>query len=380
MKNTYITSPSLPDFNEFVNDLKIVWNSGTLTNNGPFNQKFEDALAAYAGVNHAITYSNATLGLYACLGLVGKKSGHVITSPYSFVATTSVITRNNLQPFFVDVQLPNGNLDPFACRDILKKNQDENKNVISAIMPVHVYGIPCNVEEFSKISSEFNIPVIYDAAHCFGGSYDSNFYGSGSCSVVSFHATKVLNTFEGGAIFTNDESLANKLRLFKNFGFISEVEVLTDGLNCKMNEFSACLGLNQLKNVGNYVAGRREVAALYSSNLEGNVYVDNLINSVVEKDNNFICNYGYFPVLIKSKGELSRDGLYNFLRQNNIFARRYFYPLISELSPFKSFTDTKYLKKANIIADSILCLPIYPHLDRKKITECTILINQYFGG
>lgn len=366
MKNPiYVTQPALPPFEEFTEYLKQIWDSKILTNNGPLHQQFEKALANYLGVKYISVFANGTLALITALQAL-RITGEVITTPFSFVATTHSLWWNNIKPVFADIEPDHFNLNPEKVEAAITPQT-------SAIMPVHVYGNPCNLEVFQQISDTYGLRLIYDAAHAFGvkirGESVLNF---GDLSVLSFHATKVFNTIEGGAIVCRDEKTKQRIDYLKNFGFAGETTVIAPGINAKMNELQAAFGLLQLKYVDEYIAKRKTIAYFYREQLKG----VNGINCLDDMDG-VDHAYSYFPILIKPNifGK-TRDDLYFELIRHKIFGRRYFYPLISQFPTYRGLPSAKAsnLPVAENIADQVICLPIYPSLDFDVVEKiCHIL-------
>jgi dTDP-4-amino-4,6-dideoxygalactose transaminase len=357
LKPIYVTQPALPPLEEFTEYLKEVWSSKILTNNGPLHQRFEKELAAYLGVKHLSLFTNGTLALITALQAL-KIAGEVITTPFSFVATTHALWWNNIKPVFVDIEPDHFTLDPEKLEAAITPQT-------TAIMPVHVYGNPCRVEVIQRIADTYGLKVIYDAAHAFGVKINGNsVLNYGDLSILSFHATKVFNTIEGGAIISPDEKTKKRIDFLKNFGFADEVTVIEPGINAKMNELQAAYGLVQLKHVDNYIAARRKITEFYRKALSGVVGVRVLgDNSGIEH------SYTYFPIFVDEDhyGE-SRDQLYERLKTRNIFGRRYFYPLISQFPTYRGLPSARpdNLPVATKIADQVICLPIYPSLTRKE--------------
>jgi len=320
----YVTQPSLPPLEEFTEYLRQIWNNKIITNNGPFHKQLEKDLCDYLGVKHISLFTNGTLALVTALQAL-RISGEVITSPYSFVATTHALWWNNIKPVFVDVETEYCNLNPEKIEAAITPQT-------TAIMPIHVYGNPCNVEEIQKIAETYNLKVIYDAAHVFGvrmnGTSVLNF---GDMSVLSFHATKVYNTFEGGAIVCNDAQTKRHIDDLKNFGFRGETTVVGPGINAKMNEIQAAMGLLQLKYIDENIEKRRLIAHAYQEQLK-DVAGLRFLDDMPGVDH---C-YSYFPVFIdEAEYGMSRDALYEKLKANNIHGRRYFYPLISDFPTYR---------------------------------------------
>jgi len=362
----YVTQPALPPLEEFVPYLEKIWDNKWLTNNGPFHQQLEAELADYLGVKYISVFSNGTLALITALQAL-RITGEVITTPFSFVATTHSLWWNNIKPVFVDIEDNYFNLDPEKIEAAITPQT-------TAIMPVHVYGNPCNVEEIQRIADIYGLRVIYDAAHAFGVRKNGeSILNWGDLSILSFHATKVYNTIEGGAIICQDERTKQRIDLLKNFGFRNEVTVIEPGINAKMNEVQAAFGSLQLKYVDSYVAKRKEITDLYSlllKDIEGITHI---------KDNNgeVSYNYAYFPIRVNTaEYGISRDDLYNKLQEHGIFGRRYFYPLISEFPTYKGLPSAKTdnLPVATQVAKEVICLPIYPELELKEVERiCSII-------
>ncbi len=350
----FVTQPSMPPFEEFIESLKITWDNKILTNGGPFHQQLEEALASYLGVQYISLFSNGTLALITALQAL-RISGEVITTPFSFVATTHALWWNGIKPVFVDIEPETYTLDPAKIESAITPHT-------TAILPVHVYGNPCRVQQIEKIANTYGLKVIYDACHTFGSKIKGQSIVSfGDLSILSFHATKVFNTFEGGAIICHDEKTKTHIDQLKNFGFTGETTVVAPGINAKMNEIQAAFGLLQLKYIDEKIAKRKELSELYRSLLTG-INGINLMHETPELQ----YNYGYFPVLIDEKEYgSSRDDLYEHLKKSNIFTRRYFYPLISSFPTYKSLasSDPSNLVTAISIASQVLCLPIYPDLE-----------------
>jgi dTDP-4-amino-4,6-dideoxygalactose transaminase len=363
----YVTKPSLPDLQEFIPYLEQIWESGILTNNGPFHQQLEKELAEFLGVPYVSLFANGTLALVTALQAL-RITGEVITTPFSFVATTHSLWWNNIKPVFVDIEPEFCNIDPDRIEAAITSKT-------TAIMPVHVYGNPCRVERIKEIAETYGLRVIYDAAHTFGARYNGQSICSyGDLSILSFHATKVFNTLEGGAIISHDEATKKRVDNLKNFGFVNETTVVAPGINSKMNEVQAALGLVQLKHHPENIEKRKAVAKMYRQSLKGISGISPLPEPEKTEP-----NYAYFPILVKEHlYGMSRDELYEKLRENNIYGRRYFYPLISELSTYRGLPSAarENLPHAHKIANDVICLPIYPSLDL-ECTEKIITIIKY---
>lgn len=367
-KKIYVTQPALPPLEEFIPYLEKIWDNKWLTNNGPFHQQFEKELADYLGVKHLSVFSNGTLALITALQAL-RITGEVITTPFSFVATTHSLWWNNIKPVFVDIDDKYFNLDP-------KKIEAAITPQTTAIMPVHVYGNPCNMEEIQRIADIYGLRVIYDAAHAFGVKQDGqSVLNWGDLSILSFHATKVYNTIEGGAIICQDEKTKQRIDLLKNFGFRDEVTVIEPGINAKMNELQAAYGSLQLKHVDQYIALRKEKAYLYNKLLRDIPGI-----TVLQDMDNVAHTYAYYPILIDAvKYGMSRDDLFFKLQEHDIVGRRYFYPLISDFPTYRGLPSAKpdNLPVATKVAKEVICLPIYPHLENEEIEKiCNIIKNK----
>ena len=363
-KPILVTQPSLPPLKDFIKSLEKIWDSKWLTNNGQFHQEFEKKLADYLGVEYISLFSNGTLALmtaYKQLSLTGE----VITTPYSFVATTHAMLWNNITPVFCDVDPIYGNLDADKIEALITINT-------TAIVPVHVYGNPVDVEKIQKIAKKHNLKVIYDAAHAFGVEKDGqSILNFGDLSILSFHATKTFNTIEGGAIICRDKETKQQIDYLKNFGFENETSVIQTGINGKMNELQAAFGLLQLKTIDKDIAKRKKVADKYKETLKGIVGI-----RVLNDKENVKHNYSYFPIFIEDDYPLTRDKLYQKLKDHHIFARRYFYPLISDFPMYKhlGLSNPDDLPNAVNIANEVICLPIYPELSIKEINFISDII------
>lgn len=361
-----VTKPYLPPLREFLPYLEKIWASGQLTNNGPFHQQLEIELAEYLGVKHVSLFANATLGLVTALQAL-RITGEVITTPFSFVATTHALWWNKITPVFVDIEPDYLNLDPAKIESAITPRT-------TAIMPVHVYGNPCNAEEIKRVADKHGLKVIYDAAHAFGVRQKGlSVLNHGDLSVVSFHATKVYSTIEGGAVICHTAEMKHHLDNLKNFGFRDETVVEEPGINAKLNEVQAAYGLLQLKYIDELIDRRKNIARLYHELLY-EVPGIRLLPEIPGVRH----GYAYFPVLIDdAKYGMSRDALYEKLRQNKIFTRRYFYPLISAFEPYSGLPSAKSdnLPVAHNAAENVLCLPIYVGLDDSDVYLICSLIK-----
>jgi len=365
-KPIYVTKPSLPPLDEFIPYLEEIWENEILTNNGPFHQKLENELAEFLGVPYISLYANGTLALITALQAL-QITGEVITTPFSFVATTHSLWWNNLKPVFVDIEPEFCTLDP-------EKIEPAITSETKAILPVHVYGNPCQVERIQEIADKYRLKVVYDAAHTFGVKYKGqSLCNYGDLSILSFHATKVFNTFEGGAIVCHDENTKKRIDYLKNFGFAGETTIIAPGINAKMNEFQAALGLLQLKKIDQYLEKRKVVANTYREKLKDVKGI-----SLLREPAGTEVNYAYFPIFVdKRVYGLSRDELYEKLKAHNIYGRRYFYPLISEFSTYRGLLSAAKvdLPNADKIANEVICLPIYPDLDLNNVKEISDIIK-----
>jgi dTDP-4-amino-4,6-dideoxygalactose transaminase len=361
-----VTQSVLPPLDEFVELLKDIWDTKWLTNNGKFHQQLEAALAEYLGVKYVSLFSNGTLALISALQVL-RITGEVITTPYTFVATSHSLLWNSIKPVFVDVDPISGNLDPAKIEAAITPKT-------KAILPVHVYGNPADVEKIQEIANTYGLKVIYDAAHAFGVNYKGqSILNFGDLSILSFHATKVYNTIEGGAIICHDVETKKRIDYLKNFGFAGETTVIAPGINAKMNEVQSAYGLLQLKYLKENIQKRKVVADIYDRELI-NVKGIRILKQHSEADH----NYSYYPIFIdESEYGKTRDELYDQLKANNIYGRRYFYPLVSEFPMYKGLDSARpdNLKAATIIAQQVICLPFYPDLQVENIQKVIQIIS-----
>ncbi|MGP3593016.1 DegT/DnrJ/EryC1/StrS family aminotransferase [Vagococcus sp. WN89Y] len=367
MKNIYVTSPLLPPLEEFVPYLEQIWQNKYLTNAGPFHAQLEQALAEYLGVKHLSLFSNGTMALLTAFQTLRLK-GEVITTPYSFVATSHSLLWNGLTPVFADIDPHTFNMDPASIEALITENT-------SAIMPVHCYGIPCDVDKIQRIADTYGLKVIYDAAHAFGVKQNgSSILNCGDLSILSFHATKVFNTIEGGAIICPDARTKQRIDYLKNFGFADETTVIAPGINAKMNEVQAAFGLLQLQHIDGALAARRTIYERYCTHLNNITGI-----TFYSETAHFEWNHAYYPVLLDDAYPLSRDALYEALKEENIYSRRYFYPLISSFSMYRHLPSARpeHLPVANQLAERILCLPIYPDLGEEEQMRIIDVIRRY---
>lgn len=363
---TPVTQPYLPPLEEFIPYLQKIWDNKWITNNGPFHQQLEKELCKYLGVEYISLFTNGTIALVTALQAL-RISGEVITTPYSFVATSHSLIWNDLKPVFVDIDPQTFNIDPVKIEAAITSKT-------TAIMPVHCYGNPCNVHAIQKIADNYGLHVIYDAAHAFAVNYDgSSLLNFGDMSVLSFHATKVFNTFEGGAIVSHDLKTKQRIDYLKNFGFADEVTVTAPGINGKMSEINAAFGLLQLSHVDQAILDRKQIDLKYRKELGNIEGVE-----IPALSENATYNHSYFPILVNNRYKLTRDELYNKLKCNGILSRRYFYPLISDMPMYRGLpsADITNLPNAKIIADQVLCLPIFSGLDNQVQDEIIRIIKE----
>ena len=367
IEEVFVTQPDFPDKEKFKKMIDEIWDNKILTNAGPFHEKFEEELANYLGVKNISLFTNATIALVIALQALDIE-GEVITTPYSFVATSHSLVWNKIKPVFVDVQKDNLNIDP-------KKIESSITDNTTAIMAVHCYGNPCDVDKIEEIAKKYNLKVIYDAAHAFGvDCHCGSLLDHGDLSVLSFHATKVFNTLEGGAIISPDKKTKSKIDRLKNYGIISQTEVQGLGINGKMDEFRSAYGLLQLSEVDRVYEKRKKIFNMYRDMLKDIKGLKFLEPNQKPKK----YNYAYFPILISDEFAISRDELFNHLKANSIYARRYFYPLITEYSSYKKMEDVNSSNYPIALQASkeILCLPIYPNLSLEIVQIISNLIKK----
>lgn len=358
MNRITVTSPLLPNLEQFNELLKDIWGSKWITNNGSYHKKLEAALAEYLKVPYVSLFTNGTLPLITALQAL-RISGEVITTPYSFVATTHSLWWNGIKPVFVDIDPSTGNIDPDRIEAAITPKT-------TAIMPVHVYGKPCNTKRIQEIADNYGLKVIYDAAHAFGVEVDGeSILNAGDLSTLSFHATKVYNTIEGGAMVMKDEQTKKRIDYLKNFGFANETTVVGPGINSKMDEIRAAYGLLNLRQVDDAIEKRHQVAIRYREALrdvEGITFWDDMPG--VKH------NYSYFPIFVDEKiFGMSRDELYFKMREQGVLGRRYFYPLISEFTTYRGLPSAakENLPNAHRMADSVICLPMHHQLSEEDV-------------
>lgn len=360
-----VTSPLLPPLEEFIPYLQQIWDSKWITNNGSFHQLLEKELAYYLGVEYLSLFTNGTLPLITAFQALGIHEGEVITTPYSFVATSHAIWWNGLKPVFVDIEEETCGIDPNKIESAITPNT-------VAIMPVHCYGKPCKTAEIDAIAKKHNLKVIYDAAHAFGVSVNGqSILNAGDISTLSFHATKVYNTIEGGALICHSAEMKYHVDNLKNFGFRGETNVVAPGINSKMDEIRAAYGLLNLRQTDAAIETRKQVAKAYREALrevDGISFFDDMMG--------VRHNYSYFPIFVdEERYGISRDALYEKMKVNNVLGRRYFYPLITDFDPYKDILSANpaNLPIANKIANQVICLPMHHALhgeDVKRVIDC----------
>lgn len=362
-----VTSPLLPDLNEFNELMKRIWDSKWITNNGSFHKQLEKELAEYLKVPYISLFTNGTLPLITALQAL-RISGEVITTPYSFVATTHAIWWNGCKPVFVDIDPATGNIDPNRIESAITSRT-------TAIMPVHVYGKPCDTDAIQTIADKYGLKVIYDAAHAFGVEVNGDsLLNAGDMSTLSFHATKVYNTIEGGAMVMKDAATKERIDYLKNFGFANETTVVAPGINSKMDEMRAAYGLLNLKQVDSAIEARQKVAIKYREALR-DIEGISFFNDMPGVKH----NYSYFPIFVdENKYGMSRDDLYFKMKDHNVLGRRYFYPLISTFSTYRGLdsADPKNLPNATRMAEQVICLPMHHQLSEEDIERITLLIKK----
>ncbi|WP_286031710.1 DegT/DnrJ/EryC1/StrS family aminotransferase [Phocaeicola coprophilus] len=360
-----VTSPLLPDLTEFNKYLSDIWNKKWITNNGFYHQELEKALCEYLKVPFISLFTNGTLPLITALQAL-RITGEVITTPYSFVATTHALWWNGIKPVFVDIDPNTGNLDPEKIEAAITPKT-------TAIMPVHVYGKPCDTKKIKEIADKYGLKVIYDAAHAFGVEVNGeSILNAGDMSTLSFHATKVYNTIEGGALVMHDAETKKRIDYLKNFGFANETTVVAPGINSKMDEIRSAYGLINLQQVDKAIEARHQVAIKYREALRGTPGITFFDDMPGVKH-----NYSYFPIFVDANEYgMTRDELYFKMKNQNVLGRRYFYPLISSFSTYKGLESARpeNLQEAHKMAESVICLPMHHNLTTSDINRIIKLI------
>lgn len=365
----YVTQPYLPPLEEFVPYLEQIWANKVLTNGGPFHQQLEQALEDWLGVPHVALFSNGTLALITALQALRVTGGEVITTPYSFVATAHALLWQNCKPVFVDVEPHTLNLDPAKIEAAITPQT-------TAILPVHCYGNPCDTAAIQRIADNYNLRVIYDAAHAFGvQDTGGSILRHGDLAVLSFHATKIFNTFEGGAIICPDAKTKQRINHLKNFGFVDETTVVAPGINGKMSEINAAFGLLQLQHMPHVMERRAQIDAHYRQQLATVPGIRCLPSGPAQS----IANHAYFPILVEPAAPFSRDAMYDHLKAHDIHVRRYFYPLITDFPMYRGLPSAtpSNLTTAHHAAQQVLCLPIYPNLNQDQQDKIIQTINSF---
>lgn len=362
-----VTSPLLPDLTEFNKYLKDIWEKKWITNNGHYHQELEKALCEYLKVPFVSLFTNGTLPLITALQAL-RITGEVITTPYSFVATTHALWWNGIKPVFVDIDPNTGNLDPEKIEAAITPKT-------TAIMPVHVYGKPCDTKKIKEIADKYGLKVIYDAAHAFGVEVNGeSILNAGDMSTLSFHATKVYNTIEGGALVMHDAETKKRIDYLKNFGFANETTVVAPGINSKMDEIRSAYGLINLQQVDKAIDARHQVAVIYRQalrNIPGITFFDDMPG--------VRHNYSYFPIFVDAnKYGITRDELYFRMKDQNILGRRYFYPLISTFSTYRGLESARpeNIPIAHKMANSVICLPMHHALSEEDVTRIIKIIQE----
>lgn len=366
MSKILVTQSSMPDLDEYVNEIKDIWESKWLTNSGSKHQQLQKELCEYLNVNNTSLFCNGHQALFTALKVLNLK-GEVITTPFTFASTTHAIVSAGLKPVFCDIDRNTYTIDTTKIEELINENT-------CAIVPVHVYGNPCNVYEIEKIAKKHNLKVIYDAAHAFGVEVDGKGIGTfGDISMFSFHATKVFNTIEGGGLVYSDSELSKKIDTFKNFGISSPESIEVVGTNAKMNEFCAAMGLCNLRHLKTEIEKRKKVFERYKSNLEN---VDGI--KLLNFNKNVKPNYAYFPVVFdKEKFGLNRDEVAQILADNDIYARKYFFPLVNDFECYRSEYSSLSTPIAKSISDNVLTLPMYADLKEEDVDKiCKLILKR----
>lgn len=376
-----VTSPLLPDLDEFNELIKEIWKCKWITNNGSFHRQLEKELAEYLKVPYISLFTNGTLPLLTAMQAL-RITGEVITTPYSFVATTHSIWWNGCRPVFVDIEEKTCGINPEKIEAAITPKT-------TAIMPVHCYGKPVNIDAIQAIADKYGLKVIYDAAHAFGVEVNGkSVLTAGDMSTLSFHATKVYNTLEGGALIVKDEATKKRIDYMKNFGFAGETEVVAPGINSKMDELRCAYGLLNLQQIDAAIAARKEVARQYVEALKDipgiripSYIQESFDNSLFSRGERQMVklNYSYFPIFVNAEEYgMSRDQLYFKMREANVFGRRYFYPLISTFSPYCGLPSAapENLPVATKMANEVICLPVHHELYKSDINLVTDIVRE----
>lgn len=361
-KPLYVTSPLMPDYEDFIRAIKPLWDKRFLTNNGEMLREFERKLGEYLGEEYVTVYTNGTLPIMAACHALNLK-GEVITTPYTFVATSHALKWCGLKPVYIDVDPTSGNMDPSLIESAITERS-------SAILPVHVYGQPCDVEAIKRVAEKYSLPVIYDAAHAFGVRQDGvSITAFGDLATLSFHATKVFNTLEGGAIISRSSEMKERLDRLRNFGFVSETSVTDIGINAKMDEMRATFGILNLQKTDEAIKARKTISEQYDMAFEGL----NLMR--LSKRNGVRSNYSHYPIFLAD--QTARDRLYSALREKNIFARKYFYPLVTDFPAYSKEKGAGETPVASNLSQRVLCLPIHPAMTADDIRSVVEIVRQF---
>jgi dTDP-4-amino-4,6-dideoxygalactose transaminase len=366
----YVTRPQMPSLDDYVRKLEVIWQTHWLSNDGPFHTEFEKKLADYLGIKHLNLFVNATIALIVALKSLEISEGEVITTPFTFPATVHVLWWNRLTPVFCDIEEKTFNIDPEKIESLITPRT-------KAILPVHVYGNPCDVVAIQKIADRHGLKVIYDAAHVFGVKLNGeSILRYGDISALSFHATKLFNTIEGGALICRNNEIKEKIRFLKNFGIAGEETVIGPGINGKMNEFQAAFGLLELELVEREIQDRKRLTERYRQGLKGIAGI-----RCQEDVPGVIHNYGYFPILVEpTLYGCDRDELHQLLKKCNIYTRKYFYPLCSDYACYSGLPSARpeLLPAARRVSSQVLCLPLYGELDKDVVDViCKVVWNRY---
>lgn len=360
----FVTRTSMPPYEEYTEMIKTLWDSHWLTNMGEYHNKLEKELIDFLKVSNVSLMSNGHMALEMAIQAMNLPAGsEVITTAFTFVSTTHAIVRNGLKPVFCDINMDDYTIDVSKIEDLITENT-------SAIVPVHVYGNLCNVDEIQRIADKYRLKVIYDAAHAFGVEKDGIGVGNfGDASIFSFHATKVFNTIEGGAVTFKNQEIGEKLYNLKNFGIHSEELVVDVGANAKMNEFQAAMGICNLRHLNEEIDKRKKVIDCYEEHLRGIEHIRLIKRKANEKP-----NYAYFPILVEKEGK--RNYIYDELKKENIYSRKYFYPLTSDQACFKNKYKNIKLDNARYVSNNILVLPLYADLERENVIKICKIIER----
>lgn len=361
IKRINVTKSYLPPFDEYVDKIKSIWDTNWVTNNGPLHSELEDKLKEYLKVENTTLFTNGHLALDSVFKVLNLK-GEVITTPFTFASTTHAIVMNGLKPVFCDINMENFTIDVNKIEDLITENT-------VAIVPVHVFGYPCDVEKIEKIAKKHNLKVIYDSAHAFGVEVLGRGIGSfGDISMFSLHATKVYNSIEGGLLTYNNNCYIPEFLMAKNFGISGPETIEKIGINAKMNEFQAAMGLVNIEHVDEQIMNRKLIANTYRENIK-DIKGIRFLNDVKGVKH----NYAYFPIIVnEDMCGVTRDYIFEKLKEYNIYTRKYFYPLITDFECYKGKYNDKNLSNAKYIADRVLTLPMYGEL---KVEECKYICN-----